>query len=465
MQTVKKSDEQIEQQAGQSSGPIYYGWVIVAACFVVIAMIAPLMASFQLFYRAVLEEFNWSRGGAAIAMSLHLVLGGLASPVAGGLIDRYGPRRVMPIGALITAGALIWLGQSASMWHFYIGFGVFAAIGSAFLNVVPLTTVVSNWFVRNRGTAIGIVNAGSGAGQMVLLPLLGYLINTIGWRNSYLTLGAAILIIPTTLILLFLYGRPADRGLSSEEEMRPRRKRKKVDVVIEQDGVVIETKPAIIRKSEVIILDKEWAEKDWTVGKAVRTFRFWTLTSVMAMFALGFFIISVHLVVYLSDKGYSPILAASIVGIQGFINIGGKFFGGFLCDRIGREKTLTLSIAVFVASILLLNIGGAIYSPFLIYAFAVFYGMGYGMALPALMASAADLFQGKHFGSILGVMILGGYFGGALGTWMGGRFFDLTQAYSVNFLVAALVMFISAALIWKARPGRVRLVRSIVTSE
>jgi MFS family permease len=185
----------------------------------------------------------------------------------------------------------------------------------------------------------------------------------------------------------------------------------------------------------------------------------------MAMFALGFFIISVHLVVYLSDKGYSPILAASIVGIQGFINIGGKFFGGFLCDRIGREKTLTLSIAVFVASILLLNIGGAIYSPFIIYAFAVFYGMGYGMALPALMASAADLFQGKHFGSILGVMILGGYFGGALGTWMGGRFFDLTQAYSVNFLVAALVMFISAALIWKARPGRVRLVRSIVTSE
>jgi MFS family permease len=363
----------------------------------------------------------------------------------------------MPIGALLTASALMWLSQSTALWHFYVAFGVVAAIGSVMLHIVPLTTIISNWFIRNRGTAIGIVAAGSGVGQLSL-PLLQYLISRIGWRNTYFLLGAAILVIPTTLIWLFLYGRPEDRGLSSDDEMSLRRKRQSVDVILEAGGKVLERKQGIIRKREVVILDKEWAEREWTVGKAVRTFRFWALTLVIAMFAAGFFLISVHLVAYLTDKRYSPVMAASVVGLQGLINVIGKFVGGVLCDRIGREKTLTFSIAIFIACIVLLNIGGLFFSPLAIYAFTIFYGMGYGMALPALMTSAADLFQGKHFGAILGVMIFGGFFGGAIGTWLGGYFFDLTHAYQVNFWVAGLAMVVSAALIWKARPSRVRLV-------
>lgn len=435
--------------------------MLLAACFAVIALISPLIASFSVFYVGVLRDFTWRRGAISIALSIHLVLGGLASPFAGGLIDKYGPRRVMPIGALITAVALFWLSRATALWHFYAAFGVVAAIGSAMLHIVPLTTIVSNWFVRNRGTAIGIVTAGSGAGQLVMLPLLQYLINRIGWRSSYLVLGLAILVIPSTLIRLFLYTRPEDKGLTPDDEWRPRRVRKQVDVVVGADGQELERKRGILRKNEVVILDQEWAETDWTLGKAVRTFRFWALTLVMAMFAVGFFLISVHLVAYLEDKGYGSLLAASIVGLQGLINVVGKFLGGILCDRIGREKTLTLSIGVFVACIVLLNIGGFIVHPSVIYAFAIFYGMGYGLALPALMASAADLFQGRHFGSILGVMILGGFSGGAIGTWLGGFFFDLTHAYQVNFLVAALAMLVSAALIWNARPSRVRIVRSI----
>ena len=460
MSQIGQSEQHISAETTYRPGSIYYGWFIVAVCFVVIAMVSPLISSFSIFYVAVLHDFNWSRGSTAIALSIHLVLGGMTSPFAGGLIDRFGPRRVMPMGALLTAGALLWLSQSTALWQFYVAFGVLAAIGSTMLHIVPLTTIVSNWFVRNRGAAIGIVTAGSGAGQLVLLPLLQYLINRIGWRDSYLLLGTAILVIPTTLILLFLYSRPGDRGLSADDEMRQRRKREEVDVVVEEDGKVMERKRGIVRKNEVIIVDQDWVDTEWTVGKALRTFRFWALTLVTAMFAAGFFLISVQLVAYLEDKGYSKILAASIVGLQGFINVGGKFFGGLLCDRIGREKTLTLSIVVFVACIVLLYIAGLAVSPFIIYAFAFCYGMGYGMALPALMTSAADLFHGKHFGSILGVMILGGFLGGAIGTWLGGYFFDLTHSYGVNFLVAASVMVISALLIWKARPGRVRLVRS-----
>ncbi len=441
---------------------VYYGWVIVAVCFVVIALVAPLQSSFSIFYVAVLNDFNWSRSSTAGILALHLVLNGLMGPFAGGFIDRYGPKLVMPAGAVITAVALLWLSWSTKQWHFYVAFGVIAAVGSTMIHIVPLTTIVSHWFVRHRGTAIGIVSAGSGAGQLLLMPLLQYLIERIGWRNTYLVLGLVILVIPTILIRLFLINNPEDRGLTAEAEMTPRRERKQVEVVIESEGKVIARKKGTIRRNEVIILDKEWAERDWTIGKAVRTYRFWAITMMMAMFAAGFYIISVHLVAYLKDKSYSPILAGSIVGLQGLFNFIGKAAGGALCDRIGREKTLTLSIILFIACVFLLNLGGLVVSPAIIYTFCVFYGMGYGMAVPALIASSGDLFGGKHFGSILGLILLGGFTGGAIGTWLGGKLFDLTHAYSINFIIAAVTMVVSMLLIWSARPSRVRLIRSVI---
>lgn len=448
MQQVKSSDE----PRATAATPVYYGWVVAAACFVVISLVSPLIASFSVFYVAVLDEFKWGRGQLSIALAIHLVCCGAAAPFVGGLIDRFGPRRVMPVGVLITAAALISLSRATALWHFYVGFGVLAAVGSSMLHIVPLTAIVSNWFVQNRGTAIGIVTGGSGAGQLFMLPLLQHLIERAGWRGAYLALGLIILFVPTALIWRFVYTRPEDRGLSVADE-RPG----EAGGEAARGGEITQRAGG---RGRVVILDERWAATEWTVGRAVRSFRFWALTAVMALFAAGFFLISVQLVAYLADEGYGALLAASVVGLQGLLNVAGKFAGGVLCDRVGREKTLTLSIALFVVCIVLLNVAGAVHSALLVYVFAVFYGLGYGMALPALMTSAADLFQGRRFGSILGAITLGGFLGGAVGTWLGGHFYDLTGAYRVNFLIAGLAMLASAALIWKARPGRVRVVRA-----
>jgi MFS family permease len=463
--------QQIDQRKGAplrsgytpTARPIYYGWLVVATCFLVTAPIAPLIPSFSVFQVPILDEFHWSRGSFAIALSIYLVFSGLAAPFAGGLIDRFGPRHVMPIGALLTALALILMSQSTSLWHFYVAFGLMAAAGASLLQIVPLTAIVANWFVRHRGTAIGIVSAGSGAGQLALLPLIQLLIKDIGWRHTYLVFGLAILVIPTTLILLFLHKRPEDRGLSIEDESGWRRRRDQTDTKTETGGGEPEQGNRGGRRSEVVILDKEWAETDWTLGKAARTFRFWMLALMMALFAAGMLLISVQLVAYLGDKGYSSIFIASVLFLQGMLNMVGEFFGGFLCDHIGREKTLTVSLVTFVICIVLLNLAGAVISPAIVYVFLLFYGIGQGMSPPALMISASDLFQGKHFGSILGVIVLLGYFGAAIGAWLSGRLFDLTGAYKVNFLVSGLTMLVSVVLIWKVRPGSVRQVRSLET--
>jgi MFS family permease len=460
MQINRKKDDPIRSGNALAASPIYYGWIVAAACFLVIAPTAPLFTSFSIFQVSILNEFHWASGDFAITIAICFVFSGLAAPIAGGLIDRFGPRRVMPIGALITALALILLSRSSSLWHFYIAFGLMAAAGSSLLQIVPLTALIANWFKRYRGTAIGVVNAGSGAGQSALMPVITLLINHIGWRHTYLVFGLTILIIPTTLILLFLYTRPEDRGLTIEDELGGRR-REEAGAKTNTGGVEPEQDNRGDRRTEVVILDKEWAEVDWTLRKARRTFRFWTLALLMMMFATGSLLIALQLPKYLGDKGYSSIIVASVLGMQGVLNMVGEFLGGFLCDRIGREKTLTLSLLSFCAGIVFLNMAGAVSSLTFVFVFTLFYGMGQGMAPPSMMISASDLFQGKHFGSILGVIFLGGYFGAAIGSWLSGYLFDLTGAYQVNFLVSALAMLTSAALIWKVRPGSVRQVRRL----
>jgi len=453
--------DQSEKKATDSQPPrrIYYGWVIVVVCFLVMTLLAPMLASFSIFYLAVLEDLRWSRADTALALSVFYLVSGTASPFAGRLVDRFGPRLVMPIGAIVTASAFVWISQMRFLWHFYLAFGVLGAIGSTMLNIVPMTTLVSNWFVRHRGLAIGLVSAGQGLGQ-VGIPVIQYLIDHIGWRGAYLVLGAIILVVPTTLILLFLYSRPEDRNFSIEDEPHELWKRNPAASSIEESGQTTNESPKKPVR-EVVVVDRQWAETEWTIAKAIRTFRFWALTLGMALLSIGFVMISVQLVAYLKDKGYSSTLAASAVGFEGLVNILGRFLGGGLSDRIGREKTLLAGVGLLLICLLLLIASGTHVSPLLVYSFALCYGIGFGMVLPSLMASAADLFQGKHFGSILGVSWLGGYMGGALGAWLSGYLFDLTHAYDINFLVIGVVMVLSAVLFWKAGPSKVRLVRSV----
>jgi MFS family permease len=154
---LKESQEQAGDQKPQPQERIYYGWVIVTVCFLVMTLIGPMLASFSIFYVAILEDMKWSRADTALALSFYFIVSGLASPIAGDLVDRFGPRIVMPLGAVTTAGAFLWISQMSAPWHFYGAFGIVGAIGATMLNLVPLTTVVSNWFVRNRGLAIGLV--------------------------------------------------------------------------------------------------------------------------------------------------------------------------------------------------------------------------------------------------------------------------------------------------------------------
>jgi len=446
-----QNTERMRAPVAGAAGRVYHGWVIVAVCLVVMTLAAPLLASFSIFYVAIMKDLNWSREETAIAVAIFLVINGLAGPFAGGLIDRYKARWVMPIGTLITALALVWMSRMTTKWEFYLAYGVLASIGSSLIHLVTFSAIVSNWFMRHRGLAIGAVTAGQGLGQAAI-PLVQYLIDTTGWRGAYLAIGLTIFVIPTALILLFLHGRPEEKGLTLADERLPWEARSPL-------ATPLGSHADKTHEPGFVIVDQAWAATDWTVIRAMRTSRFWVLTLLITLFGAGYMMVNVQMVAYLEDKGYSPMLAASAVGWQGVVYIFGRFLGGALSDRVGREKAITWGAAIFVLFLLLLYAAGMTSSPLLVYAAVTCYGIGGAMPLPALMAATGDIFQGKHLGAIIGVLMIGGFVGGGLGAWLGGKLFDATHSYNSHFALTVLVTIASAALIWRARPSQVRAIR------
>ncbi|UCD71975.1 MAG: MFS transporter, partial [Syntrophobacterales bacterium] len=294
--------------------------------------------------------------------------------------------------------------------------------------------ILSHWFEKKRGVASGIAVSGMGLGTFILVPLSQHFIALWGWRFAFVVLGVLVLILLLPLNALFLRHKPRDLGLYP-------------------DGVR-DGESAQWRGLEVI--DTAWSETDWTLKRAFRTWRFWALMIFPFCIAIAIYIILVHSVRFLVDTGIDKMTAAFIFASSGMISSVFRIFWGWLSDRIGREKTYTLGMICIIMGILyfiLLEITG---ERGLIYPFMIFFGSGWGATAPMFMAVAADLFQGRGFGLIYGILegIIG--IGGAVGAWVGGFIFDKTQSYQGAFALAISVAILSCLFVWMAAPRKVR---------
>src|SRR5262245_59267667 len=168
-------------------------WMLVGSVWVILAIASGLYFSFPVFFVALFEEFGWSRGATALAFSISSVTQGVLSPVVGALVDRFGPRRVMLLGAFVLGAACLLGSRVHSLWSLYLITGVLAAVGACALSWVPSGALIARWFHERRGSMMGIAFSGMGAGVLVMGPLTQWLIGTYGWRAAYLVLGAGTL--------------------------------------------------------------------------------------------------------------------------------------------------------------------------------------------------------------------------------------------------------------------------------
>ncbi len=418
--------------------PFFYGWVVVASTFVTMALSWGVHYSFSVFYVALLEQFNWGRAATAGVFSTFVLFSSITGVGAGVLVDRFGPTRIVPAGGLLLAVGLLATSQLSELWQFYLCFGVLCGSAMAISGWVPGVALVSRWFQRKRGLAIGVASAGVGLGTVLMVPLSQYLISGFGWQWAYLALAGIILLGIAPQSTVFQVGRPEELGLKPDG--------------VQQVSEASKRAPG----RRLVVVDQAWASHPWTLGSAITTSRFWLLTLSLILSAFTNQMLWAHQAAFLVDAGYEKMLAASTVGMAGLVSIALKILWGEAGDRIGRERTFTLGAGCVLLSILLLMLTARVHTVWLVILFAAAFGTGYAVNPPLLSAAAADIFAGKNFGAIYGAVWLGQGIGGAVGAWAAGSLFDSTGSYTAALLAAALSTIAGVLCMWLAAPRQVR---------
>ncbi len=411
----------------------FYGWVIVAVAFITLFLVIGTRFSLGVFYVALLEDFRWSRAETAGVFSLMLLVHAIFSLGIGQLFDRIGPRKLFPLGALVTALGLAACSRISTIWQLYLFLGVVAALGTASLAFVPHMALVTTWFERRRGIATGIAYSGIGGGVLILAPYIQILIGRFGWRSTFMVLAGVILVVVVPLTAIFHRHRPADIGLVPDGDT----------VSVARDDTVSSPVP------EPVI-----ARHDWQLTQAMRTPHFWLLIGTVLSMGVLFNTMMVHQMAHVTDAGYSKTTGAIVLGLVGALrSLGGMVFGG-LSDRIGRERAYSLGGVICVAGLLCLMSVQDVSHPWMLYAFAVLYGLGHGGMGPIYASATADLFPGSSLGTIMGCLEAAYGIGGALGTFTAGYMYDLTGHYEALFVMVILATMISCFCLWLAAPRK-----------
>jgi MFS family permease len=405
--------------------PFFYGWVLIGVSFVTMAIGVNARTAFSLLFPPILDEFQWDRGIIAGAFSFGFLISAVVTPCAGWLIDHCGPRLVIETGVVLMASGLLLASLIREPWQLYLSLGALVGGGVNLLAYTGQSLYLTNWFVQRRGLALSIAFSGVGVGSVTILPWLQTLIVNSGWRTVCWSLGLLVLVTLAPLNLL-LRGKPADLGL-------------------EPDG---ESVGRVASRTQSCAAGT-WASVDWTLGRALRTRRFWWLALSYFCALFTWYAVQVHQTKYLTEVGFDPSSAAWALGLVSLVAVPGQIALGYLSDRIGREWVWTIGNGGFVLSCAaLLALPAFPTAPFLWLTVVVQGTLGYGLT-SVMGAIPAESFGGRHYGSIFGTVMLAAILGGAAGPWVAGVLHDLTGSYSPAFWLSIGCSAFSAIAIWR----------------
>jgi len=401
----------------------YYGWFIVIASFFICVLAYGGSHSFGVFFKFLRDDFGWTAAATSGAFSLFMILRSVLAVPSGWATDKFGPRTIVIVGALLLGLGFSLTSQISVLWQLYATYGFMMGIGmSVFYS--PLLATTSRWFVKQRGLALGIVTAGIGAGTLIMAPVANYLILTHGWRASYLIMGPAIGII-IIVGALFLKGDHTGLGIAPGREMAP--------------GMVAKGRGSSEAENNIGAKSTGLSPRE-----AFSTKVFWLLCLTNLMIGFGLQMVLVHIVPYVQEgPKLSPTVAAAVLSIIGGASIAGRLVLGPVSDRIGRRRALAIS--AFLEGIAILGFTSSSVS-WILYIFAVVYGFGYGGHVPQLAALVGEIFGLRYVGISLGMTTLSWGIGGALGVFLAGYTFDISGNYNYAFILGATAMFLATAL-------------------
>jgi sugar phosphate permease len=384
----------------------FYGWVVVGITALTLIISAGVRSAPGVFLLPMQNDagLQWSTAVISFAASMGLFLYGLAGPLTGTLMDRFGPRTMMLAGMLLVS---LSMGISAMMrhvWELNLFWGALSGLGTGVASAVLGATVANRWFFARRGLVMGIFGAATSAGQLIFVPLLVWMAIAIGWRTSVLVLGGATLAIMVPIALL-MRDEPARLGL------RP---------YGAPDAPVTPTASA--------------TREPGVMRRALRTPEFWLLAATFFVCgATSNGLIGVHFIPYAVDCGIGTTMAAGTLALMGMFNFVGTIGSGWLTDRYDPRKLLLCYYGFRGLSLLLLPF---VREPIGLTVFAVMFGLDYIATVPPTTALVADVFGRRNVGTVFGWVFCAHQVGAATAAWLGGETRDLLGSYGTAFLVA-----------------------------
>ena len=397
---------------------IFYGyWILLVAFLCLLIPTGCGYFVFSLFIRPLQADMGWNRAGIMVAFSILLLVTGGTSPFAGRIVDHYGPKRVICTGVPIMCLGLVLLSTTTSLWQFYLGYAI-VGIGTAASSQVAASTMVSNWFNKKRGMAIGIMSMGIGAAGFIFAPLVGsYLIPSFGWRTSYLILAiiACVSLIPATLLIVKT--KPSDIGLFP-------------------DGI----KPTIPQKTNE---GSSVSSQGLSLKAAFITMAFWLIA--ISYLTGGFSSVGVvqSQVPHFEDIGFSTATAVGALSLLGIASALGKFIFGWLCDKMKAKYVSAIGLVLQATGILiLLNMSSAT-SQTLLWFYALLFGFSLGSWLPTMSMLTSTSFGMRSYGTIFGLLSFFQCIGIASGPFIAGYIFDITGSYHDAFVIFLLLYAVS----------------------
>lgn len=397
---------------------LFYGWIVVAAIFVIVMLSAGIFMSFGVFLNPLLQAFGWTRGTISLAYSIFMIVGGICTLMVGGMLNRYSVRMILLIGGLIHALGIMLTATTRELWQLYIFYGVLASMGRSTFNI-SYVTLVNRWFHDKRGVAMGFIMSGQGMGPFLFSPFASYLIVAYSWERAFFVIGL-IMAIGLVLACLFIRNTPEEMGL------RPLG----APPLRHPSAAATAAPPAPPRAGSV-----------W--GEVIRSEPFWLLALTHFFCCICHAIPLVHVAAFANVAGLSAFASAWVLGAMGLMSFIGRLFWGFFSDKHGARFTLMIT-TVLQAVFMLWLINTA--DPVVFFLFAVFWGFGYAGVTMQYGIIARDVFP-KHVMSqaYAGVSCFA-MVGMALGGYLGGLLFDMSHTYVMAWWVSLICGLIAALI-------------------
>jgi|GEM_PF-170004 len=405
---------------------IFYGWRIVFSGFILLFFfVGASVYSFSIFIKPLEDNFGWARAPISLTMSFYFIIGGCVGPGVGKLIHVYGERRVILASSAGTGLCYILLSLTNSLVYFYSAYALLALL-SCGIGIIPVSSLVANWFNQKRGAATGFAMLGLSAGGLILAPIIGSITTYVGWRASYVFIGLLVWIFTLPVAFFLIKDKPS--------------------TIFSLDGKLIvgnkNSKPLSFERISMSSVNK----KIWTLNKMLHTRSFKWLAVAFFLTYLSQMGILQHNVPIIVDMGISQSFAFNALGIIAGIGGLGKLGFGRISDTIPLQQAIILCFGLQALAVFILLFSET-FAMVLVY--VVLFGFAMGGVIVLMPLTVTHFFGLGGFGIILGYLWMVQALGCALGTYSAGLFYDLFDDYKLvlYFFILAYVSSIIAILL------------------